>query len=84
MQVSYSLNGTDWTQIGTNIVLNEISYTEYTRTVSGLSLSQGDVNNLQIKIQRTAGSNDIRISALSVLVTYTEAGGSAIPVFMHL
>ena len=83
MQVSYSLNGTDWTQIGTNIVLNEISYTEYTRTVSGLSLSQGDVNNLQIKIQRTAGSNDIRISALSVLVTYTEAGGSAIPVFMH-
>lgn len=83
MQVSYSLNGTDWTQIGTNIVLNETAYTEYIRTVGGLSLSQADVNNLQIKIQRTAGSVDIRISALSVVVTYTVAGGTGNPYYAY-
>ncbi|MFC1727706.1 kelch repeat-containing protein, partial [Patescibacteria group bacterium] len=62
---------TPTTQAGATITLTS-SWADYTRTASGLTLTQDQINNLRVRISATAtGGAAVQVSAADYYLTYT-------------
>src|SRR3989304_6486991 len=77
IDVQYSIdNGSNWSSV-VNVVVNQTSYAYGIASWSGLSLTQSQINAMNIRLTCPNKNVDwVYTSAVSVLVTYTAGGGN--------